>query len=95
MQVRFEILMKQSENSAKIWHSRLKGVSVADSDCDEDDWESIWTEGMFRLGKETGGDPLINDYWTKYDDGNCDDDCGDTKSCLAKSSLGIYPWKLF
>lgn len=95
MQVRFEILMKQSENSVKIWHSRLKGVSVADSDCDEDDWESIWTEGMFRLGKETEGDPLINDYWTKYDDGNCDDDCGDTKSCLAKSSLGIYPWKLF
>lgn len=44
---------------------------------------------MFRLGKETGGDPLINDYWTKYDDGNCDDGCGDTKSCLANSSLGI------
>ena len=53
------------ELSKKIWHFRLKRVSVADSDCDKDDWESIWTEGMFRLGKEAGGDPLINDYWTK------------------------------
>ena len=27
------------EASKKIWHFRLKEVAVADSDCDEDDWE--------------------------------------------------------
>ena len=59
----------------------LKGVAVADSDWDEDDWGHAWTERRFDLGKEDGGGDLINNDFDKYDDNNCDDDCGDNTSC--------------
>ena len=62
-----------------IWLFRLKGVAAADSDWDEDDWESGWTERRFDLGKEDGRSDLINDDCGKYDD-DCDD-CGDNTSC--------------
>ena len=39
------------ELSKKIWHFGLKGVTMADSVWDEDDWESVWTEGRLDLGK--------------------------------------------
>ena len=39
----------------------MKGVAVADSDWDEDDWESGWAERRFDLGKEDGGGDLIKD----------------------------------
>ena len=41
--------------SKKFWHFGLKGVAVADSDWHKDDWESVWTEERFDLGKENGG----------------------------------------
>ena len=65
----------------KVLHFWLKGVTVADSDWDEDDLESFWTEGSFDLGKECGGGDLIHDDCDKHDDGSCDDDCGDNTSC--------------
>ena len=69
------------ELSKKFWHFWFKGVAVADSDWNEDDWESVWTEKRFDLGKEDGGDNLINDDCDKHDDNNCDDDCVDNTSC--------------
>ena len=62
------------ELSQKFWRFGLKGVAVADSDWDEDDWESVWIERRFDLGMEGGGGDLINDDCDKYDD---DDNCGD------------------
>ena len=62
-----------------IWRLGLKGVAVADSDWDEHDWESVWTE-RFDLGKKNGSGDLINDDCDKYDDDDCDD-CGDNTSC--------------
>ena len=60
----------------------MKGVAVADSDWDEDDWESGWAERRFDLGKEDGGGNLIKDDCDKYDDDDDDcDDCGDNTSC--------------
>ena len=44
---------------------------MANSDWDEHDWESVWSE-RFDLGKEDGGGDLI-DY-------GCDN-CGDDKCC--------------
>ena len=41
-----------------IWCFALKGVAVADSDWDEDDWKSGWDERRFVLGKEDGGGDL-------------------------------------
>ena len=36
---------------------------MADSDCDEDDWESVWIEGRFDLDMGDRGDDLIKgDY---------------------------------
>ena len=49
----------------------MEGVAVANSDWDEHDWESVWSERL-DLGKEDGGGDLI-DY-------GCDN-CGDDKSC--------------
>ena len=55
---------------------------MAESDWGEDDWESVWTEGRFDLGKEYGGGDLINDDCdNKHDDNNGDDDCRDNTSC--------------
>ena len=73
------------ELSKKVWRFGLKGLAVADSDWDEDDWESVWIERRFDLGTEDGDDNLINDVSDKYDDdddddNNCDD-CGGNTSC--------------
>ena len=57
----------------------MKSVAVADSDWDEDDWESCWDEKRFDLGKEDGGGDLIKDDWDRYDDD--DYNCGDNTSC--------------
>ena len=54
----------------KNWHFGLKGVSVADSDWDEEDWESVWSERRFDLGKDDGGGGLTNDGCYKYDKDN-------------------------
>ena len=62
-----------------IWLFRLKGVAAADSDWDEDEWESGWTERRFDLGKEDGLSDLINDDCGKYDGDY--DACGDNTSC--------------
>ena len=48
---------------------------MADIDWDEDDWESVWTEGRFDLNKGDGCDDLINDDCDKHDDDNHDDCC--------------------
>ena len=40
--------------SKKNGHFGLKGVAVADSDWHKNDWESVWNEGRFDLGKENG-----------------------------------------
>ena len=50
----------------------LKGVAMADSDWDEDNWESVWSESL-DLDNEDGGGDLINDDCDKYDDNNYDD----------------------
>ena len=63
-----------------IWCFGLKGIAVADSDWDEDDWGSVWAERRFDLVKKDGGDDLIKDGCDKYDDDDCDD-CGDNTSC--------------
>ena len=69
------------ELSKKNWRFRLKGVSVADSDWDEDDWESVWIE-TFDLGMEDRGGDQINDDCDKYDDDDDDcEACGDNTSC--------------
>ena len=54
---------------------------MADSDWDEDDWESVWSERRFDLGKEDGGGHLIDDYCDKHDSDNCADDCDDNTCC--------------
>ena len=59
---------------------RVEGCCCADSDWDEDDWESVWAERRFDLGKEDGGGDLIKDDYDKYDDDDCDD-CGNNASC--------------
>ena len=78
MQLMFVILVEQSEIYAKKCFG-LKGVAVADSDWDEDDWGSGWAERRFELVKEDGGGDLIKDDFDKYDD-DCDD-CGDNTPC--------------
>ena len=60
------------EVSRKFWHLGMKGVAVAESDWDEDNWESVWSERL-DLGNEDGGGDLINDDCDKYDDNNYDD----------------------
>ena len=62
-------------------HFGLKGVAVGDSDWDENDWESVWTEERFYLGKEDGGNSFTNDDCDNHDDDNCGDDCGNNTSC--------------
>ena len=62
------------------WCFGLKGVAVAGSDRNEDDWESGWAERRFDLGKEDGGDDLIKDDYGKCNGNDCDD-CGDNTSC--------------
>ena len=79
MQLMFVILVEQSEIYAKKCFG-LKGVAVADSDWDEDDWGSGWAERRFELVKEDGGGDMIKDDCDKYDDDDCDD-CGDNTSC--------------
>ena len=65
-----------------IWCFGLKGVAVADSDWDEDDWESVQIERRFNLGKEDGGGDLIKGDCDKDDDDDDDyDDCGNNASC--------------
>ena len=59
----------------------MKGVAMVDSDWDEDNWESVWTERMFDLGNEDGGGDLINDDCDNHDDDNCNNGCGDNTSC--------------
>ena len=61
----------------KFWRFGLKGVAVADSDWDEDDWEGVWNERRFDLGTEDGGGYLINDDCDKYSDDDDGDDCDD------------------
>ena len=68
------------ELSKNFWCFGLKGVAVADSDWNEDDWESAWIETRFGLGTEDGDGDLINDGCDKYDDEDCDD-CGNNTSC--------------
>ena len=63
-----------------IWYFGLKGVAVADSDWNEDDWKSGWAKRILDLVKEDGSGDLINDDCDKYDDDNCDD-CGDNMFC--------------
>ena len=79
----------------------MKGLALADSDCDEDDWGSVWTVGKFELLEEDEGKDLRNDDGDKHDD-NCDDDDDDDdddnkKSCKALmidfDSL-IFPFSL-
>ena len=67
--------------SKKFWHFRLKGLAVADSDWDVDDWKIFLTEGRFDLGKEDGVGDMIKDDCGKHDDDNCDDNCYDNTSC--------------
>ena len=62
-----------------IWCFGLKGVAVANSDWDEDDWESVWAETRFDLSKEDGGGNLIKHDCDKYYHDDCDD-CGDNRS---------------
>ena len=81
MQLMFVILVEQSEIYAKKCFG-LKGVAVADSDWDEDDWESVQIERRFNLGKEDGGGDLIKGDCDKDDDDDDDyDDCGNNASC--------------
>ena len=68
-------------SSKKFWHFELKGVAVADSYWDEDDWESIWAEGRLDLDKEDRGGDMTNDDCDKHDNDNYDGDCGDNTSC--------------
>ena len=56
----------------------VKGVVVAVEggggfECDEDDWESFWTEVRFDLVHEDEGEDLSNDDCDKHNDDNCDD----------------------
>ena len=61
----------------------MKGVVVAVEggggganvgvECDEDDWESFWTEVRFDLVHEDEGEDLSNDDCDKHNDDNCDD----------------------
>ena len=67
--------------SKKFWHFGLKCFAVADSDRNEDDLESAWTDGRFDLGKEDGDGDSINDDCDKHDDDKCDDDWSDNLSC--------------
>ena len=55
---------------------------MADSVWDEDDWESVWTEGRVDLGKEDEGSGFFNDQYDKHNDDNCDDDCGDSSPAM-------------
>ena len=66
----------------------LKGVAVADSDWDEDDWKSGWAERRFHLGKEDGDGNPIKDDRDKYDDDDCDD-CDGNTSCNVSIILRI------
>ena len=68
------------ELSKNVWRFGLKGVAVADSDWNEEDWKIVWIGWRFDLGTEDGGDDMINDDCDKYDDDGCDD-CGDNTSC--------------
>ena len=63
-----------------IWYFGLTGISVADSDWNEDDWKNGWPERRLDLGKEDGSGDLFKDDCDKYDDDNCDD-CGDNTFC--------------
>ena len=81
-----------------IWCFGLKGVAVADSDWDEDDWESVQIERRFNLGKEDGGGDLIKGDCDKDDDDDDDyDDCGNNASCSVstiKSENLMFPFSI-
>ena len=66
---------------------RVEGCCCADSDWDEDDWESVWAERRFDLGKEDGGGDLIKDDYDKYDDDDCDD-------CNASCNVSIIHFRI-
>ena len=75
----------------------LKGVAAADSDWDEDDWESVQTERRFNL--EDGGGDLIKGDCDKDDDDDDDDydDCGNNASCsvsMIKSEYLMFPFSV-
>lgn len=62
-----------------VWHLGLKGVAVAESNWDEDDWERegrTLIEGRFHLSKEDGGGNSINEDYDKHGDDNFHGDCG-------------------
>ena len=69
------------ELSKKFGHFGLKGLPVAERDWDVNDWEIVFTEGRFGLGKEDGRGNIIKDDCDKHDDGNCDEDCDYNPSC--------------
>ena len=98
MHLMLVILVEQSELCEIIWRFGLKGVAVADSDWDEDDWESVQIERRFNLGKEDGGDDLIKGDCDKDDDDDDDyDDCGNNASCSVstiKSENLMFPFSI-
>ena len=55
----------------------MKGLALADSDWDFDDWEIVLTEGRFDLGDEDGGGDMIKDTCYKHGDDNCNNYCDD------------------
>ena len=88
--------------SKEFWHFGLKDVAVADSDWNEDDWGSVWTERTFDLVKEDGGGDIINDGCDRHDYDNCDNDCSDNTSCNVSITNFenlmlpfLYRWKWF
>ena len=88
----WNILIDFSNSSFNLFNKQinklLKGAAVGNSDWDEDDWKSGWTERRFYLGKKDRGGNLINDDCDKYDDDNCYD-CGDTRSCCNVSIINF------
>ena len=71
-----------AELNKKLWHLGLKGLAVADSDWDVDDWEIVLTEARFDLGNEDGGGDMIKDDCYKHGDDNCNDYCDDVLQCF-------------
>ena len=64
---------------------------MADSDCDEDDWERVKLKKDLT-NKEDGGDDLVIDNIDKSDNDNCDDNCGDHMSCNASIITEAITW---
>ena len=58
----------------------MKGLVLTERYWHVNDWEIVFTEGRFGLGKEDGRDDIIKDDCDKHGDDNCDD-CDDNTSC--------------